>query len=71
MPIPVASAVVAAIVARKPEMATDTATQATLEIIVDEVLKAVKEATVAVPGTGLIAPPNGGPVTGAATGTVT
>jgi len=46
-----------------------------LETIARAVIKYLRQRdaqiTVVVPGTGLIAPPNGGPVTGSASGTIT
>ncbi len=41
-----------------------------IEIIVTNVLAEVKKATVSVPAQGLVAPTNGGPVTGSANGTI-
>jgi len=75
MAIPPASTVAAAIKARHDALDTGGAPdqQAALEALVDEILKAVKLATVPVPGAGLIAPAGtaGGPVSGTATGSIT
>ena len=73
MPIPPASTVAAAIKARHDAMDMGQAPdqQAALEALVDEILKAVKQGTVPVPGAGLVAPAMGGPVTGTATGSIT
>lgn len=71
MPIPPASTVAAAIKARHDALDTGGPPDqsAALEALVDEILKAVKLATVPVPAAGLTAPT--GPVTGAAVGSIT
>lgn len=75
MPIPPASSVAAAIKARQDALDTGGAPdqQAALEALVDEILKAVKMATVPVPATGLMSPGGMTPaaVTGQATGSIT
>lgn len=70
MAIPAASAVAAQIAA---DIGTsDPHTLAALTNVCQRILDAVKLATLTVPGTGLVAPGGvGGPVTGAATGTIT